>query len=44
LIAPGGAIILSGIFEHQVSDIVDSAEKHGVKLVDPTFRTKRSVF
>jgi ribosomal protein L11 methyltransferase len=34
LIAPGGAIILSGILEHQVNDVVVSAKKHGLKLAD----------
>lgn len=34
LIAPGGSIILSGILEHQAQDVVASAEKHGLRLVD----------
>jgi ribosomal protein L11 methyltransferase len=34
LIAPGGAIILSGILEHQASDVVAAGEKQGLKLVD----------
>jgi ribosomal protein L11 methyltransferase len=34
LIAPGGAIILSGILEHQAGNVIESAQKHGLKLVD----------
>jgi ribosomal protein L11 methyltransferase len=34
LIAPGGAIILSGILEHQANDVVAAGQKQGLKLVD----------
>jgi ribosomal protein L11 methyltransferase len=34
LIAPGGAIVLSGILEHQANDVVAAGEKYGLKLVD----------
>ncbi len=34
LIEPGGAIILSGILEHQANDVVAAGEKQGLKLVD----------
>ncbi|MCX6078893.1 MAG: 50S ribosomal protein L11 methyltransferase [Chloroflexi bacterium] len=34
LIEPGGAIILSGILEHQANDVVVAGEKYGLKLVD----------
>ncbi len=34
LIAPGGAIILSGILEHQAESVVAAGEKYGLKLVD----------
>lgn len=34
LIVPGGAIILSGILEHQAKDVVAAGEKYGLKLVD----------
>jgi ribosomal protein L11 methyltransferase len=34
LIAPGGAIILSGILEHQAEAVVAAAQKHGLKLAD----------
>ena len=34
LIAPGGSIILSGILEHQAQEVVASAERHGLRLVD----------
>jgi len=34
LIAPGGAIILSGILEHQAADVVAAGEKYGLKLLD----------
>jgi len=34
LIAPAGAIILSGILEHQANDVAAAGEKYGLKLVD----------
>ena len=34
LITPGGAIILSGILEHQANDVVAAGEKYGLKLAD----------
>jgi ribosomal protein L11 methyltransferase len=34
LIAPAGAIILSGILEHQANDVVAAGEKYGLKLID----------
>jgi ribosomal protein L11 methyltransferase len=34
LIAPGGAIILSGILEHQANDVAASGEKYGLELAD----------
>jgi ribosomal protein L11 methyltransferase len=34
LIESGGAIILSGILEHQANDVAAAAEKYGLKLVD----------
>jgi len=34
LIEPGGAIVLSGILEHQAKDVIDAGEKYGLKLVD----------
>jgi ribosomal protein L11 methyltransferase len=34
LIAPGGAIILSGILEHQAEGVIASAQKHGLKFVE----------
>lgn len=32
LVAPGGAIILSGILEHQAADVIAAGEKHGLRL------------
>lgn len=34
LVAPGGAIILSGILDHQAADVTASAEKHGLTFVE----------
>jgi ribosomal protein L11 methyltransferase len=34
LVAPGGAIILSGILDHQAADVIASAEKHGLTFVE----------
>jgi ribosomal protein L11 methyltransferase len=34
LITPGGAIILSGILEHQANNVVAAGEKFGLKLAD----------
>jgi ribosomal protein L11 methyltransferase len=34
LIAPGGAIILSGILEHQANDVVAAGQKYGLNLAD----------
>ncbi len=34
LIAPGGAIILSGILDHQAADVIAAAEKHGLVFVE----------
>jgi len=34
LITPGGAIILSGILEHQANDVAAAGEKQGLKLAD----------
>jgi len=34
LISPGGAIILSGILDHQAADVAACAEKHGLTLVE----------
>jgi ribosomal protein L11 methyltransferase len=34
LIAPDGAIILSGILDHQANDVVAAGENYGLKLVD----------
>jgi len=34
LIAPDGAIILSGILDHQANDVVAAGEKQGLKLTD----------
>lgn len=34
LIAPGGAIILSGILDHQAADVAASARDHGLTLVE----------
>lgn len=34
LVAPGGAIILSGILDHQAQRVIDSAEKVGLQLVE----------
>jgi ribosomal protein L11 methyltransferase len=34
LIAPDGAIVLSGILEHQANDVVAAGEKYGLKLSD----------
>jgi len=34
LISPAGAIILSGILEHQANDVVAAGEKFGLKLAD----------
>lgn len=34
LIAPQGAIILSGILDHQANDVAVAGEKYGLKLVD----------
>ena len=34
LIAPGGAIILSGILDHQAADVIASAEKHGLTFIE----------
>jgi ribosomal protein L11 methyltransferase len=34
LIAPGGAIILSGILDHQAADVTAAAEKHGLTFVE----------
>jgi ribosomal protein L11 methyltransferase len=34
LIVPGGAIILSGILEHQADDVVAAGEKYGLKFVE----------
>jgi ribosomal protein L11 methyltransferase len=34
LIAPQGAIILSGILDHQANDVIAAGEKYGLKLVD----------
>jgi len=34
LIAPDGAIVLSGILEHQANDVVAAGEKYGLKLAD----------
>ena len=34
LISPEGAIILSGILEHQAADVAAAGERHGLKLVD----------
>ena len=33
LVAPGGAIILSGILDHQAADVTASAEKHGLTFI-----------
>ncbi len=34
LVAPGGEIILSGILDHQATDVTASAEKHGLTFVE----------
>ncbi len=34
LITPSGAIILSGILDHQAGDVISAGEKYGLKLVD----------
>jgi ribosomal protein L11 methyltransferase len=34
LVAPGGAIILSGILDHQAADVTSAAEKHGLTFVE----------
>lgn len=34
LVAPGGAIILSGILDHQAADVTAAAEKHGLTFVE----------
>jgi ribosomal protein L11 methyltransferase len=34
LIAPGGAIILSGILDHQAADVTASAQKHGLTFIE----------
>ncbi|MGC1378831.1 MAG: 50S ribosomal protein L11 methyltransferase [Anaerolineales bacterium] len=34
LVAPGGAIILSGILDHQAADVIASAEKHGLTFIE----------
>lgn len=34
LVAPGGAIILSGILDHQAADVTTAAEKHGLRFVE----------
>lgn len=34
LIAPGGAIILSGILDHQAADVIAAAEKHGLNFAE----------
>jgi ribosomal protein L11 methyltransferase len=34
LVEPGGAIILSGILEHQAADVIAAAQKCGLRLVD----------
>lgn len=34
LVTPGGAIILSGILDHQAADVTVAAEKHGLTFVE----------
>ncbi len=34
LVAPGGAIILSGILEHQADGVIEAAQKHGLAFTD----------
>lgn len=34
LVVPGGAIILSGILDHQAADVIASAQKHGLTFVE----------